>query len=427
MRLLCSFLFAFVISFDSLAALSTGEGVIFGIRLGEENGGSCNAGRLPNAASRNFALDSPLFGIETGTVSLDLNQRPYSITINGAFRRGLSRDESLERLNSLRSEVIRRVGIDVGEYSFSTKRSEKGIVASRGGLEVWKEMDTVYARCVATNQDIEVSISCSVNSFHRRMSVGVVQTVYDDGAQIGGGDSRVPFSVVVTKLSLSEAEKSRRQEANARAESQRRQEQEHEELLQNMVVSDFYGVHLDQPSDISTNNLVRKEADGWSASGGCTNHYKMAYWEGVNKSFRPAEFFDYAKITYSYETISAENIFAYGHFPTNVSRRESVRILDNFVCDLEGRYGIELGKNSLPVTGAEPKAGVSDLHAIGYDELFYQIARDSHYYCREFHNKNLFVRLSAGVNLVGVCCTLLEVSVDKNPLTRKWEGIIKEW
>ena len=427
MRLLFCFLFAGVVSYDSLASQSIGEGMIFGIRLGEDYGCFGDVGSSSNPASRSFTLDSPLLGIETGTVSLDSNLRPFSIAISGAFRRGLSRAESLEKINFLRGEVIRRVGFSVGEYSFSTKRNGAGIVSSDGGAGVWMDMDTVYARCAVTNQGIEVVIRCSVNSFRRKMSAGVVQTVYDDGTQIQGNDSNIPFSVVITKLSAREAEEVRRQESCARAESERRQKQEHDQRLQNLVLTEFYGVYLNKPAGISTNSLVRKVVEGSLVRGNCTNHYKMAYWEGVNKSFRPAEFFDFAKITYSYETISAENIFAYGHFPTNMTRRESVAILDSFVHGLEDRYQIEFAQNSLTVTGKEPEASVNDFSEIGYNEAFYQIYRKSYYYCREFRNENLFVRLSAGVNLVGVCCTLLEVSVDKNPLTSKFEGIIKEW
>ncbi|MGN0845857.1 MAG: hypothetical protein ACI4RA_00555 [Kiritimatiellia bacterium] len=337
-------------------------------------------------------LDRPFFGSTKARISRDPNGVPMDIRLNGAFRRGMPRAESLAKLSALRDEVSGRVGFDVGEYRFSTQDFSDGVAESAGGGALWLDMDTVYACAVATNAGIEVAVRCSVNSESRSNS---------GGASCGGGDSPVEFTVVVTKISAREAERRRLHAAREREERRR-----------SLRLTEFYGVDFTPTSGISTNTLVRKEFSGTTVHDGKTNHFVRAYWEREDRNLRPADLFDFAQVRYSYGTVVADGVVFYGHFKKGMSRRDCIARLTEFARGMDARYGIELRDQPAPPDEAEPAGFVPGEPPAHLEKCESRYFFDSgeRFFCREFQNGKVFVRLAAGETSHGERCVRLDVS-----------------
>lgn len=428
---------ASVCAWCSLSAATCPEGVAedpvrnaevkFGIRLGERlpekvvktTVSPCSSfGRrrlLQNSSSyfhheRRQPLTPPFFGVLFADVSCDYDGRVMSISIDDSFRRGLDRNESLAKINALRDEVSRRVGFDLVEYRFATSSSGTGVTKSDGGESVWLDMDTAFAVSVTTNGDFEVSVSCSVNPPSNRSFSSKTVVVKDEDA-----DSKVAFAVKVVKRSVMDAELKHRQEEAAREERRRK-----------LKLSEFYGVRFGQ--SVSTNGLVRFESEGTTFSGAETNHYVQACWLKSDPSMRPRSFFDFAHMRYSFDTVTPTSVSFVGHFPTNVSKKASVEMLDDLARELSERYGFELSRNVEPDADDDAVPTITgDSEPEECDVSFYAGMWRKQYYHGGFGNNQVAIDLSAGVNSRGVLCVKLMVE----DLDAFWrcvdEGIIREW
>ena len=78
-----------------------------------------------NCKTTHIKIDRPFFGLNEATASCDENGLVFGLTVNGSFRRGMTRTESFAKLLELREEVIKRIGFEIGEYSFSTQGFQK--------------------------------------------------------------------------------------------------------------------------------------------------------------------------------------------------------------------------------------------------------------------------------------------------------------
>lgn len=439
---------ASVCAWCSLSAATCPEGVVedsvrnaevkFGIRLGERLPGkvvkatvsprSILGSRMfrQNSSSyiyreRRQPLTPPFFGVLFADVSCDYDGRMMSISIDDSFRRGLDRNVSLAKINALRDEVSRRVGFDLVEYRFATSSSGTGVTKSDGGESVWLDMDTAFAVSVTTNGDFEVSVSCSVNPPpNRSFSSGTVVVTDEDA------DSKVAFAVKVVKRSVMDAELKHRQEEAARVAEERRLREEREERRRKLKLSEFYGVRFGQ--SVSTNGLVRFESEGETFSGAETNHYVKACWLKSDPSMRPRSFFDFARMQYSFDTVTPTFVTFYGHFPTNVSKKASVEMLDDLARELSERYGFELSRDVKPDADDDAVPTIAgDSEPDECDESFYAGMWRKQYYHGRFRNKQVAIDLSAGVNSRGVLCVELQVE-DRDAYWRCHdEGIIREW
>ena len=359
---------------------------------------------------RRQPLTPPFFGVLFADVSCDYDGRVMSISIGDSFRRGLDRNESLAKINALRDEVSRRVGFDLVEYRFATSSSGTGVTKSDGGESVWLDMDTAFAVSVTTNGDFEVSVSCSVNPPSNKSFSSKTVVVKDEDA-----DSKVAFAVKVVKRSVMDAELKHRQEEAAREERRRK-----------LKLSEFYGVRFGQ--SVSTNGLVRFESEGETVSGAGTNHYVQACWLKSDPSMRPRSFFDFARMRYSFDTVTPTSVTFVGHFPTNVSKKASVEMLDDLARELSECYGFELSRDVEPDADDDSVPTVTgDSEPEECDVSFYAGMGRKRYYHGMFRNNQVAIDLFGGVNSRGVLCVELQVE----DLDAFWrchdEGIIREW
>ena len=342
-----------------------------------------------NCKTTHIKIDRPFFGLNEATASCDENGLVFGLTVNSSFRRGMTRTESFAKLLELRAEVIKRIGFEIGEYSFSTQGFQNGLAGSAGGRTLWMDMDRVYAYVRSTNSDIEVSLQCSINS----------RGAYNAEAKFGG-DSPVEFNVQIVKTSIRDAEVRRMRNVH-----------EHEERLRNLKLSEFYGVDFVSSPQCPTNSLVRKEFPGEEIlRDGRTNRFIHVYWERMDRTLRPAAFFDFARIEYSHRSMEAENVSFYGHFNKGSSRKECIAHLNEFSMEMKARYGIVLKDLTEPPNEVDPIDFIQhDLPVHDERDVSrYYFDCKNRFFCREFQNGKVFVRLSAGETSYGERCTVLE-------------------
>lgn len=390
------------------------------------------------ASNTLLPLDAPFFGITQATTSTLSGpgasaQVRYQFTISNAFRRGLQRKESLAKINELREETARRVGFDLGAYTFSTSELGEGVPAAKGGEDVWLWMDTAFARCVTTNDDIEVELTCAVNptkatrrSHRLRGNTSISSAIQSEDRTPIENDSPTFFSVTVTKLSARDAELKRREEERARLAEEQRLQAEHKKALSELKLSEFYGIGFGRPSGISTNTLERQESEHWSETGNVTNHYLYAYWKKSDETLRPCEFFDFGEVIYSYESVTPLSAEFRGHFPEGLSRKECIARLDALSADMKAKYGIELSNEFGYPKEDEPadvaKASVPE----GTGRERYEISKGHMFYRGIFYNSNIYVYLVAGETRFGERCVRLWVD---DSWTSRYidEGLMKNW
>lgn len=340
-----------------------------------------------NCKTARIMIDRPFFGLSEATASCDENGLVIGLTVKGSFRRGMTRTESFAKVLELKEEVTKRIGFEVGEYSFSAQGYQNGLEGSAAGRRLWMDMDSVYAYVCSTNKDIEVSLRCSVNS-------GVAKK---PELRLGG-DSPVEFNVQIVKVSLREAEERRIQDVHER-----------EARLRNLKLSEFYGEDFELPFQCMTNSLVRKEFPVETWHNGQTNRFVHVYWERMDSSLRPAAFFDFAQIKYSYRNMLAEEVSFYGHFNKEASRKECIVRLNEFAGEMNDKYGIVIKDMADPPNEVDPVDFIQRDFPINdeRDVSRYYFDCKNRFFCREFQNGNVFIRLDAGDTSYGERCVVL--------------------
>ena len=338
----------------------------------------------------------------------------YSFSINGTYRRGLTRRESLAKIHEFRAEVERRCGFPLNDYLFyvqgnavqgSAAEVQRGFgqiassVPSVGeGPELWLDMDSVRASSITTQGGLRVELSCSI-----------------DNNLAKGDDAPTKVRVTVSLPSVWDAMKRQiEEESRKRYERQRRAE--------NARLSDFYGLKFGCPSGISTNALERFEGEWRSISNGKTNVKTVATWHGQRKDIRPAPFFDFAEVRYSYTTVTPVGAAFYGHFPTGTTRKRSLEILDDFALSMNDRFGFQLscGQNRdedepQDFTPGEAPVGKRKERSRYSGPVFVRYS---------FSNDDLFIQLEGGENRYGERFVWLAVS-DRSRIDEV-EGVVRE-
>lgn len=370
----------------------------------------------PNVSGRNWTsvpLSTPFFGITSASVSRDDGCKAFEVSVRGAFRRGLTRKESLEKIEKVRNETSRRIGFDIGEYMFSAHDNGNGILASAGGTDLWMDIDTVYANCTATNGNVVVEVHCSVNPpKSNRVRDNNTNGNHLDIDSICGTDSRIAFSVKATDISLADAYATRLQEEAKREDEELQREAEHEEMLDNLTLSDFYGVKFGKPSGISTNSLAYKETKDSRTLDGKEYNCLIAHWERVDESLRPADFFDRAEISYTYRTLTPMEVVFRGHFPKETAREECLARVDELVSDIKAKYKFELLN----------EINRSNYRCRGKAEEGKTIAD------RIFSNRHLYISLSVTIEDDGERSVELSARDDATSFkTVEKEGTLKTW
>ena len=359
-------------------------------------------------------LPKPFLGCSSVRVATNMAGVGYSFSINGTYRRGLTRRESLAKIHEFRAEVERRCGFPLNDYLFyvqgnavqgSAAEVQRGFgqiassVPSVGeGPELWLDMDSVRASSITTQGVLRVELSCSI-----------------DNNLAKGDDAPTKVRVAVSLPYVWDAMKRQKEEESRKLyERQRRAE--------NARLSDFYGLKFGCPSGISTNALERFEGEWRSISNGKTNVKTVATWHGQRKDIRPAPFFDFATVGYSYKTVTPVRADFYGHFPKGTTRKKSLEILDDFALSMNDSFGFQLscGLNrdeeepqnftprEAPVGKREKRSRYSGFTFVSYS----------------FSNDGLFIQLEGGENRYGERFVWLAVS-DRSRID-ELEGVVRE-
>ena len=359
-------------------------------------------------------LPKPFLGCSSVRVATNMAGVGYSFSINGTYRRGLTRRESLAKIHEFRAEVERRCGFPLNDYLFyvqgnavqgSAAEVQRGFgqiassVPSVGeGPELWLDMDSVRASSITTQGVLRVELSCSI-----------------DNNPAKGDDAPTKVRVAVSLPYVWDAMKRQKEEESRKLyERQRRAE--------NARLSDFYGLKFGCPSGISTNALERFEGEWRSISNGKTNVKTVATWHGQRKDIRPAPFFDFAEVRYSYTTVTPVGAAFYGHFPTGTTRKRSLEILDDFALSMNDRFGFQLSccqnrdeDEPQDFTPGEAPVGKRKERSRYSGPVFVRYS---------FSNDDLFIQLEGGENRYGERFVWLAVS-DRSRIDEV-EGVVRE-
>jgi len=359
-------------------------------------------------------LPKPFLGCSSVRVATNMAGVGYSFSINGTYRRGLTRRESLAKIHEFRAEVERRCGFPLNDYLFyvqgnavqgSAAEVQRGFgqiassVPSVGeGPELWLDMDSVRASSITTQGGLRVELSCSI-----------------DNNLAKGDDAPTKVRVTVSLPYVWDAMKRQKEEESRKLyERQRRAE--------NARLSDFYGLKFGCPSGISTNALERFEGEWRSISNGKTNVKTVATWHEQRKDIRPAPFFDFAEVRYSYKTVTPVGAAFYGHFPKGTTRKKSLEILDDFALSMNDRFGFQLscGQNRdedepQDFTPGEAPVGKRKERSRYSGPVFVRYS---------FSNDDLFIQLAGGENRYGERFVWLAVS-DCSRIDEV-EGVVRE-
>ena len=333
----------------------------------------------------------------------------YSFSINGTYRRGLTRRESLAKIHEFRAEVERRCGFPLNDYLFYVQgavadgqrgsgQTAPSVPSVGEGPELWLDMDSVQASSITTQGVLRVELSCSI-----------------DNNLAKGDDAPTKVRVTVSLPSVWDAMKRQiEEESRKRYERQRRAE--------NARLSDFYGLKFGCPSGVSTNELGRCERECCSISNGKTNVKTIATWHERRKDIRPAPFFDFAEVRYSYTTVTPVGAAFYGHFPTGTTRKRSLEILDDFALSMNDRFGFQLscGQNRdedepQDFTPGEAPVGKRKERSRYSGPVFVRYS---------FSNHDLFIQLEGVENRYGERFVWLAVS-DRSRIDEV-EGVVRE-
>ena len=331
-------------------------------------------------------LPKPFLGCSSVRVATNMAGVGYSFSINGTYRRGLTRRESLAKIHEFRAEVERRCGFPLNDYLFYVQgavadgqrgsgQTAPSVPSVGEGPELWLDMDSVRASSITTQGVLRVELSCSI-----------------DNNLAMGDDAPTKVRVTVSLPSVWDAMKRQiEEESRKRYERQRRAE--------NARLSDFYGLKFGCPSGVSTNELGRFERECCSISNGKTNVKTIATWHERRKDIRPAPFFDFAEVRYSYKTVTPVGADFYGHFPKGTTRKKSLEILDEFALSMNDRFGFQLscGPNR---EEEEPQNFTPGEAPVGKREerSRYNGFTFVSYY---FSNDDLFIQLEGGDNRYG--------------------------
>ncbi len=362
-----------------------------------------------NPITISVPLPKPFLGCSSVRVATNRAGVGYSFSINGTYRRGLTRRESLAKIHEFRAEVERRCGFPLNDYLFYVQgavadgqrgsgQTAPSVPSVGEGPELWLDMDSVRASSITTQGVLRVELSCSI-----------------DNNLAKGDDAPTKVRVTVSLPSVWDAMKRQiEEESRKRYERQRRAE--------NARLSDFYGLKFGCPSGVSTNELGRFEGECCSISNGKTNVKTIATWHERRKDIRPAPFFDFAEVRYSYTTVTPVGAAFYGHFPKGTTRKKSLEILDDFALSMNDSFGFQLscGLNrdeeepqnftprEAPVGKREKRSRYSGFTFVSYS----------------FSNDGLFIQLEGGENRYGERFVWLAVS-DRSRID-ELEGVVRE-
>ena len=300
----------------------------------------------------------PLMGVSLAAASVDQDGVCCRFSVNGSFRRGLAREESLRKIEALRKNVERECGFKLNDYSFSARRSggtlRSGGMLNRGrplllptpqllqpagaaqarmrtltadtvvregcGPGLWMDLDGVCAESVTTHGGMRVSIVCSVNTATENAS--------------GGIDSPVGVSVGFTLVDVV-------RKAEERADCEWRLVKSRQAAAKAACITDIYGVEIGKPSKWPTNELEKASYETWTSGG---NGEKkdcgiVHYWQKPIEN-HPVPFVDWMSACYSFSTLRLCFLKGRGEAPREGDRQEVIRQLDAFVLELNKKYGI---------------------------------------------------------------------------------------
>lgn len=109
-----------------------------------------------------------------------------------------------------------------------------------------------------------------------------------------------------------------------------------------------------------------------------------------------------------------------------MSRRECIARLDEFAKDMGAKYGFELEDEGSPPDEREPVDFVPGVPPVCLEqyETRYFFKFDRQFFCREFQNGKMFVRLAAGETPYGERCVRLMAHHFDSQRTEE-EGLVR--
>lgn len=306
---------------------------------------------------RDVELSRPLMGVSRADGSVDQDGVCYQFSVNGNFRRGLAREESLRKIEALRTSVERECGFKLNDYSFSARRSGGGLlprglprtlgrprllqdsnaakararmltadtVAKEGcGPELWMDLDGVYAESVTTHDGMRVSIVCCVNTTTKDAPSGI--------------DSPVGVSVEFLLVDVL-------RKAEARANGERELVAARQAAAKSAVITEIFGVELGKPSQWPTNELKKVSYETWTSGDNDEkkDRANVHYWR-KDIADPPVPFVNRMFANYSLETLRLCSINGSGRAPKDIDRQEAIRRLDAFVIELNKKFGILMNR-----------------------------------------------------------------------------------
>jgi len=309
-------------------------------------------------------LQPPLMGVSQVSASVDQDGVCCRFSVDGSFRRGLAREESLRKIEALRKNVERECGFKLNDYSFSARGSggtlRGGGTLNRGGLvrrllperpqaadavqararaqtadtvvkegcgpDLWMDLDGVCAESVTTHGGMRVSIACSVNTTTENAS--------------GGIDSPVGVSVGFALVDVV-------RKAEDRADSELQLVKSRLAAAKDARITDIFGVEIGKPSKWPTNELEKASYETWSPgdNGEKKDCGIVHYWmKSIEDHTVP--FIDRMSASYSFSTLRLCSVDGLGEVPSNVDRLEAIRRLDAFALELNKKYGIHMHRRT---------------------------------------------------------------------------------
>ena len=384
----------------------------FGIRLGTEFKPDASA-KTSNAEGHTLAsarsrsgikkregrmaartLPEPFLGKATINILVDDAHVGYRFYFNGNYRRGLSRAESLNKIESLRAAIEKECGFQLNPYMFyvgEMPECEQTKSMPGFGADLWEDMDSVRAISLTKHGRLKVAIHCSIKNVT---------------SSAGGCDMDAPVavSVVFSLPDIEAAVKKRLEDEKIRLEKAKR-----------MTLSEFCGIKFGEPSNFSTNDLERFKFQSYRMQYKdepvTTNSYFA--WLGRRVDITPPKIFDLVKVNYSYKTITPYWAEFCGHFPKGATRKECLERIDAFVADINGRYGLRLScsgeGNRIEEEPAGFKPGEAPKNRQNHRSRY--IMKDGAMFGQyHFSNPNLYVQIEAGENRYGERIVLMDVA-----------------
>lgn len=111
------------------------------------------------------------------------------------------------------------------------------------------------------------------------------------------------------------------------------------------LVAEFYGLRFGDRASLQSKGLAIKEGDGLYSDKRVEQRYKIRSWYTIRKDMpMPATFFDKVEMEYSYKTRTLFSAIYYGHFPLWMSRRDCLKLMDEFSVELKRKFGIVISR-----------------------------------------------------------------------------------